>query len=66
MGAPGGKGNILEGQSIGHSRKQILYERVSYSERFPIFGAQYFEFGAQYCFLPSRRNAPLSEVCESV
>jgi hypothetical protein len=25
-----------------------LYEDVSYSERFPIFGAQHFEFGAQY------------------
>jgi hypothetical protein len=29
-------------------RKKALYEHVSYSERFPIFGAQYFEFGAQY------------------
>jgi hypothetical protein len=40
---PGGKVNILEGHSIGR-----LYEHVSYSERFPIFGAQYFVSGAQY------------------
>jgi hypothetical protein len=36
--------------------RKIVYEHVSYSERFPIFGAQYFEFGAQY--FPS---LPLSE-----
>jgi hypothetical protein len=30
---------------------------VSYSERFPIFGVQYFEFGAQY-FPFHHRNAP--------
>jgi hypothetical protein len=45
---PGGKDNILGDQSIGLSKKTSLYEHVSYSERFPIFGAQYFEFGAQY------------------
>jgi hypothetical protein len=28
--------------------KHNLNEHVSYSERFPVFGAQYFEFGAQY------------------
>jgi hypothetical protein len=28
--------------------RKTLYEHVSYSERFPIIGAQYFEFGAQY------------------
>jgi hypothetical protein len=44
----GGKVNILGGHSIGHSKKKSLYEHVSYSERFPIFGEQYFEFGAQY------------------
>jgi hypothetical protein len=38
----GGKVNILGGHSIGHSKKKTLYEHVSYSERFPIFGAQYF------------------------
>jgi hypothetical protein len=48
---PGGKVNILGGHSIGHSRKESLYEHASYSERFPIFDAQYFEFGAPY--LPS-------------
>jgi hypothetical protein len=39
---PRGKTNILGGHSIGHSKKKSLYEHVSYSERFPIFGAQYF------------------------
>jgi hypothetical protein len=29
-------------------RKKCIYKHVSYTERFPIFGAQYFEFGAQY------------------
>jgi hypothetical protein len=42
---PGGKVNIPGGNSIGHSKKKSLNEHVSYSERFPIFGAQYFEFG---------------------
>jgi hypothetical protein len=32
---PGGKGNILEGHRIGHSKQKIVYVRVSYSERFP-------------------------------
>jgi hypothetical protein len=41
---PEGKVNILGGHGIGHSKKRSLYEDVSYSERFPIFGAQYFSF----------------------
>jgi hypothetical protein len=41
-GVPGGKVSILGGHSVGHSKKKSLYEYVSYSERFPIFGAQYF------------------------
>jgi hypothetical protein len=45
---PGGKVNILGGHSIDHSKKKCLYENVFYSERYPIFGDQYFEFGAQY------------------
>jgi hypothetical protein len=32
---PGGKDIILGGHSIGHSKQKTLYERVSYSERFP-------------------------------
>jgi hypothetical protein len=64
-GVPGGKVNILGGHSIGHSKKESLYEHVSYSERVQIFGAQYFGFGAQY-FPSLPRNAPLSEACESV
>jgi hypothetical protein len=32
----------------GLSREKSLSEHVYYSERFPIFHAQYFEFGAQY------------------
>jgi hypothetical protein len=47
-GVPELKVNILGGHSIGHSKKKSLYEHVSYSERFPIYSAQYFEFGAQY------------------
>jgi hypothetical protein len=39
---PGGKVNILGGHSIGHSKKRSLYEHVSYSELFPIFGGEYF------------------------
>jgi hypothetical protein len=40
---------------------------VSYAKRFPIFGAQYFEFSLQYFEFgaqdfPSHHNAPLSEV----
>jgi len=35
QGVPGGKLNILGGQSIGHSKQKCLYEHVSYSERFP-------------------------------
>jgi hypothetical protein len=35
QGVPGGKDNILEGHSIGHSKQKTLYEYVSYSERFP-------------------------------
>ena len=31
----GGKVNILGGYSIGHSKQKILYEHVSYSQRFP-------------------------------
>jgi hypothetical protein len=39
---PGGKVNILGGHGIRNSKKKSLYEHVSYSERFTIFGAQYF------------------------
>jgi hypothetical protein len=46
-GVPEGKVSILGGHSIGHSKKKV-YMNVSHSERFPIFGAQYFEFGTQY------------------
>ena len=35
QGVPGGKVNILGGHIIGHSKQKILYEHVSYSERFP-------------------------------
>ena len=35
QGVPGGKVNILGGDSIGHSKQKTLYEHVSYSERFP-------------------------------
>jgi hypothetical protein len=31
---PGGMVNILGDHSIGHSKKESLYEHVSYSERF--------------------------------
>jgi hypothetical protein len=41
---PGRKFNIFGDHSIGHSKKKTLYEHVSYSERFQIFGAQYFPF----------------------
>jgi hypothetical protein len=43
---PGGKVNILGGNSIGNSKEKSLYKHVSYSERFPIIGKQYFKFGA--------------------
>jgi hypothetical protein len=35
QGVPGGKINILWGNSIGHSKQKTLYEHVSYSELFP-------------------------------
>jgi hypothetical protein len=35
LGVPGGKDNILEGHSIGHSKQKTLYEHVSYSQLFP-------------------------------
>jgi len=35
QGVPGGKVNILGGHSFGHSKQKYVYERVSYSERFP-------------------------------
>jgi len=35
QGVPGGKINILEGHSIGHSKQKYVCEHVSYSERFP-------------------------------
>jgi len=35
QGVPGGKVNILGGYNICHSKQKTLYERVSYSERFP-------------------------------
>jgi hypothetical protein len=57
-GVPGGKINILGGHSIGHSKKKI------YVNICPIpNGIRYL---ARNIFLPSRRNAPLSEACESV
>jgi hypothetical protein len=62
---PGGKVNILGGHIIGNSKKNSLYEHVSYSERFPLFGAQYFEFVVK-CFPSLPPNAPLFEACESV
>jgi hypothetical protein len=45
---PAGRISILGSHSIGHSKKENLYEHVSYSERCPIFGEQYFEFRARY------------------
>jgi hypothetical protein len=33
QGVPGGKVNIVEGRSVGHSKQK--YVRMSYSERFP-------------------------------
>ena len=30
QGVPGGKANILGGNSIGHSKQKCLYEHVSY------------------------------------
>jgi hypothetical protein len=57
-GVPGGKVNILGGHSIGHSKKNCLYQHVSYSERFPVFVEQYS--------FPSHRNAPKSQACKSV
>jgi hypothetical protein len=33
--APGEKINILGGHRIGHTKQKIVYEHVSYFERFP-------------------------------
>jgi hypothetical protein len=55
---PGGEVSILGGHSIGHSKKKV------YMNMYPI--SKGFRYKACNIFLPSRRNAPLSEACESV
>jgi hypothetical protein len=35
QGVPGGKVNIMGGQSIGRSKQESVYVHVPYSERFP-------------------------------
>jgi hypothetical protein len=54
----GGKVNILGGHSTGHSKKISLYEHVS--------APNGFRYLARNIFLPSRRNGPMFEACESV
>jgi hypothetical protein len=61
QGIPTGEVNILGGHSIGHSREKTLYEHMSYSERFAIFGEQYFQYGGKY--FPS---LPLYEQSEQI
>jgi hypothetical protein len=58
QGVPGGKVSILGGHSIGHSKKKV------YMNMRPIPNG--FRYLAPNIFLPSHRNAPLSEACESV
>jgi hypothetical protein len=53
---PGGEINILGGHSIGHSKKKI------YVNMCPIPNG--FRYSARNIFLPSHRNAPMSESCQ--
>jgi hypothetical protein len=62
---PGGKVNILGCHSIGQSKKKCLYELVYYSERFRYLACSIWNLACNI-FLPSHRNAPLSEACELV
>jgi hypothetical protein len=58
-GDPGGKVNILGGHSIGHCKKVYMNMCFQY------LASSIFNL-ARNIFLPSHRNAPLSEACESV
>jgi hypothetical protein len=62
---PGGKVNILGGHSIGHSKKKIFYEHVSYPNGFWYFTRTILNL-VHNSFLPSCCNVPLSETCESM
>jgi hypothetical protein len=54
----GGKVNIRGGHSIGHLKKKVDLSMC------PIPNC--FRYLARNIFRPSRRNAPMSEACESV
>jgi hypothetical protein len=59
QGVPRGKVNSLGDHSIGHSKKKV------YMNGFRYLGRSILNL-ARNIFLPSDRNAPLSEACESV
>jgi hypothetical protein len=64
-GVPGGKVSILEGHSIGHSKKTVDMNKCPIPNGFQYLALSILSL-ARNIFLPSRRNALPSEACESV
>jgi hypothetical protein len=62
---PGGKVNILGGHSIGHSKKNVYMNICPIPDGFRYLARSILNL-ERNVFLPSRRNAPLSEARESV
>jgi hypothetical protein len=62
---PGEKVNILAGHSIGHSNKKFYMNTCPIPNGFRYLAGSVLNL-ARHIFLPSRRNAPMSEACESV
>jgi hypothetical protein len=64
-GVPGGKVNILGGHSIGHYKKKVCMNMCPIPNGFRYLVRNILNL-ALNIFLPSHRNAPMSEACESV
>jgi hypothetical protein len=62
---PGEKVNILGGNSIGHSKKKVGMNMCPIPNGFRYFARRILNL-ARNIFLPSHRNAPMSEAFESV
>jgi hypothetical protein len=62
---PEGKANILEGHNIGHSKKKVYMNMCPIPNGFRYLASSILNL-ASNIFLPSRRNAPMSEACESM
>jgi hypothetical protein len=62
---PGGKFNILGCRNIRHSKKNVYVNMRPIPNDFRYLGGSTLNL-ARNIFLPSHRNAALSEACESV